>query len=72
MSEMASSADPSLVADRLRTALDLMATGVEMTRQRLRREFPSETTQEIADRVDQWLRRRPGAEHGDGPQPERQ
>lgn len=48
---MASSADPSLVADRLRTALDLMATGVEMTRQRLRREFPSATAQEIATQM---------------------
>ena len=72
MFDMASPANPSLVADRLRTALDLMATGVEMTRQRLRREFPSATSQEIADRVDQWLRQRPGAEHGDGPQPDPQ
>ena len=70
MFAMASPANPSDVADRLRTALDLMATGVEMTRQRLRRQFPSATEQDIADRVDQWLRQRPGAEHGDGPQPE--
>lgn len=51
--------------DRLRLALDLYVTGEAIMRQNLRREFPSASEEEISDRLGAWLRKRPGAEHGD-------
>ncbi len=50
---------------RLRLALDLFESGVALVRQRLRRERPSATEDEIEAAVVAWLRTRPGAEHGD-------
>lgn len=36
-----------------------------MQRERLRRRFPTDTTRQIEQRLDDWYRTRPGAEHGD-------
>jgi hypothetical protein len=52
-------------AARLRVALELFETGVEMMRQKLRREHPDAVDHEIEARVAAWLRERPGAEFGD-------
>lgn len=52
-------------AARLRTALELHELGVQMYRQRLRRERPELTDEELAAEVRAWLHTRPGAEHGD-------
>lgn len=51
--------------ERLRVALELFESGVAMMREKLRREFPSETEVQIEARLRRWLRHRPGAEHGD-------
>ena len=60
-------ADLEAAARRLRLALDLFRTGEEMMRQRLRREHPELSEREIERRLLEWLRERPGAEHGDAP-----
>jgi Xaa-Pro aminopeptidase len=52
-------------AARLRIALELHELGVEMQRQRLRRERPQLTEAELDRAVRDWLHERPGAEHGD-------
>ncbi len=52
-------------AERLRIALDLHDTGVEMMRQNLRRRYPDADEQEIERLLLAWLHERPGAEHGD-------
>jgi Rv0078B-related antitoxin len=52
-------------AARLRTALDLFETGVEMMRQKLRRDHPGLADHEIEAQVRAWLREGPGAEFGD-------
>jgi Rv0078B-related antitoxin len=66
-SEQAMSSDTSneAAAARLRVALELFETGVEMKRQQLRRDHPDLTGDEIEARVAAWLRERPGAEFGD-------
>ncbi|MGH3933962.1 MAG: hypothetical protein ACRDS1_03085 [Pseudonocardiaceae bacterium] len=56
-------------AERLRIALELYEVGEQMLRQRLRRERPHATPDEIDAMVGSWLRHRPGAEHGDYPGP---
>jgi hypothetical protein len=56
-------------AERLLVALELYEVGERMLRQRLRRERPHATLDEIDAEVGRWLRRRPGAEHGDHPGP---
>jgi hypothetical protein len=56
-------------AERLGIALELYEVGERMLRQRLRRERPQATPDEIDVEVGRWLRRRPGAEHGDYPGP---
>jgi hypothetical protein len=43
----------------------MFGDGWAMMRQRLRREFPGESEQQIDQRVAAWLRARPGAENGD-------
>lgn len=53
-------------AARLRTALELQRTGIEMMRQSLRRRFPDESESQISLRLTSWLRTRTGAEFGDG------
>lgn len=52
-------------AERLRQALDLFQTGVDLMRQNLRRRFPDEPDAEIERRVREWVSERPGAEFGD-------
>ncbi|HEX9820937.1 MAG TPA: hypothetical protein VGD07_15145 [Methylomirabilota bacterium] len=52
-------------AARLRAALELFETGVEMMRQNLRRKHPTLTDLEIEARLTAWLSERPGAEFGD-------
>jgi hypothetical protein len=59
----------SVLVERLRTALDLFDAGVVLHRQTLRRRFPDKSEHEIDRLVNEWLSQRPGAEHGDGPQP---
>lgn len=56
---------PETPAQRLRIALDLHELGVEMMRQKLRREAPEATEDEIQARLVAWLQDRPGAEYGD-------
>jgi Rv0078B-related antitoxin len=51
---------------KLLAAFDLFEAGVDLMRQRLRRQYPDETDREIERRIGAWLRERPGAEHGDG------
>lgn len=52
-------------AERLRIALDLFNFGVDMMLQKLRREIPDATEEELQARLVDWLQDRPGAEHGD-------
>jgi hypothetical protein len=52
-------------AARLRIALEMFETGVEMMRQNLRRAHPTLTDAEIDGRLAAWLSERPGAEFGD-------
>jgi len=52
-------------AERLRMALDLHGTGVEMMRQNPRRRHPEASDPEIDRLLLAWLHERPGAEHGD-------
>jgi hypothetical protein len=60
--------DPA-AAERLRLALDMYEFGERLERARLRRTHPDESEDEIEAEVRAWLRRRPGAEHGDFPGP---
>jgi signal transduction histidine kinase len=63
---MATAADArDQAADRLRAALEMFETGLQMMRQNLRRNHPSLSDAEIEERVTAWLRERPGAEFGD-------
>jgi hypothetical protein len=57
------------LVERLRTALDLSEAGIVLQRQTLRRRFPDKSDREIDQLLNRWLSERPGAEHGDGPQP---
>jgi hypothetical protein len=49
----------------LRLAFKLHEEGVSLMRQNLRRRHPDESETEIDRRLQAWLHRRPGAEHGD-------
>ena len=51
--------------ERFRVALDLYEVGEKMMRQNLRRRYPAARDEEIEQRLIEWLRHRPGAEHGD-------
>jgi len=55
----------SAAAERLRLALELAELGEAMFRQRLRRDRPELTEEQIEGLLDAWRQRRPGAEHGD-------
>ena len=46
-------------ARRLRTALDLADSGIELRRAQLRRKFPDESDEEISERLGNWLHDRP-------------
>ncbi len=56
-------------AANLRAAIEMYEVGEAMMRQRLRREHPLAGEVQIEAEIDAWLRRRPGAEHGDFPGP---
>ena len=51
--------------EKLGLALDLFESGVDVMRHNLYRKYPSETRDQIEERLLEWLRTRPGAEHGD-------
>jgi hypothetical protein len=55
----------SVEAERLRTALALFDDGVALMRQNLRRRHPELSADDIDRLLGDWLRTRPGAEHGD-------
>jgi hypothetical protein len=55
-----------LIATRFQTILALFEMGEAMLRQKLRRKCPEASEAEIEAHVQEWLERRPGAEHGDG------
>ena len=52
--------------ERFQLTLDLFDLSVGMLRQKLHREHPEADEAEIESKVREWLRHRPGAEHGDG------
>ncbi|KAA0255997.1 MAG: hypothetical protein EDX89_02725 [Acidobacteria bacterium] len=54
-------------ADRLRLTLELSEVADAMREQRLRREHPGLTEEEIEDEMARWRGTRPGAEEGDAP-----
>lgn len=63
---MATAADAhDQAAARLRAAIEMFETGVQMMRQNLRRNHPTLSDAEIDELVTAWLRERPGAEFGD-------
>jgi hypothetical protein len=55
------------LVERLRTAVDLWATGVALKRETIRRGHPDASDAEIETLLNRWLQERPGAEGGDGP-----
>jgi len=58
--------NPALtVAAKLRVAVDLCESGMDLQRERLRRASPDASDAEIQERLVAWLRARPAAEHGD-------
>jgi hypothetical protein len=58
---------PSSVSEAFRATLDLFQTGVDLTRQNLRRRHPDADEREIERLLQEWLLERPGAEAGDCP-----
>lgn len=54
-------------AERFQMALSLYELAEEMLRQKVRRQHPDASSDEIDRLVIEWWMRRPGAEHGDGP-----
>jgi hypothetical protein len=58
--------EQALIAERFKTTMELFEVGEAMLRQKLRRKYPQATEAEIEAYVQEWLERRPGAEHGDG------
>ena len=57
--------DPTRLAENLRLAFELHEAGVALMRQNLRRRLPDASEAHIDERLDEWLRERPGAEFGD-------
>ena len=57
--------EPAKAIDKMRTALELSDLAVEIMRQNLRRQHPNASETEIATLLREWMRTRPGAEHGD-------
>lgn len=57
--------DPAVLR-RVEAAFDLYETAQVIMRQNLRRRHPDLDDSEIEQRLAEWRRRRPGAEHGDG------
>lgn len=56
LDDLLSPAPAETAADRLRAALELFDTGVELVRARLRREDPEAPPTEIESRIRAWLR----------------
>lgn len=52
-------------AEKLRAALELHDVGVALMRQNLRRRNPNVSAADIEKLLLDWVRTRPGAEHGD-------
>ena len=52
--------------EKMRIAIDLFETAVDLQRQNLRRRHPDATEREIEERLGAWLQDRPGAELGNG------
>ncbi len=57
--------DPAVLR-RMEIAFDLYQTAEIIMRQNLRRRHPELDDAEIEQRLAEWRKRRPGAEHGDG------
>ncbi len=55
------------IAERFRVTCELFEAGCEIMRQNLKRRHPDLGTAELHVRFIEWLRDRPGAEHGDAP-----
>ena len=53
------------VAEKLRLTIDLCESGIDVQRERLRREHPDASDEALERRLLSWLHERPGAEHGD-------
>lgn len=53
--------------ERLRIALDLADTGIELKRMQIRREHPEWDEKQVATAMQAWLLDRPGAPFGDYP-----
>jgi hypothetical protein len=58
-----------VVWEHMRTLFELYDLSEKMMLQVLKRRHPGETPAQIEKRLVAWLQERPGAEHGDGPQP---
>ena len=58
-------AKPLAPSVKLRLALEMFEGGVALMRQNLRRRHPTATEAEIDRLLVDWIRTRPGAEHGD-------
>src|SRR5712691_10885697 len=56
----------NVMAERMRLALELYEAGEAMMRQRIRRQCPTADSATVERMLVEWLRTRPGAEHGDG------
>ena len=52
-------------AEKLRAAFELADLAERMLRQRLRRDHPELSDDDIEARITEWYAKRPGAEHGD-------
>lgn len=55
------------LSQKLRIALDLHQTGVDLMRQNLHRRHPDAEELEIQSLLNEWLQTRPGAQQGDCP-----
>lgn len=53
----------------MKLAFDLYEGAEQMMRLNLRRRYPEADEEEIERRLGEWLRTRPGAEHGDASGP---
>jgi hypothetical protein len=75
VTSIGSTEHPALtVAAKLRIAVDLCGSGMDLQRERLRRAHPDASDAQIQERLLAWLRARPAAEDGDAdgrPAPDR-
>jgi hypothetical protein len=59
------SVSDEVLRQRILATFDMFEAGVDLMRQRLKRQYPAETARQIELRLAAWLHERPGAEHGD-------